>query len=89
VFGLSVPLHRDFAGLAPDVLGLEQGDRVTFERQPLGTGTGISVDQIVEGYSEHFDTKTWTWTPHLSPAEPVTFGMWGTGAWGTTFIWGY
>lgn len=89
VFGLSVPLHRDFEFYGSTVLGLEQGDRVTFERTPVGTGATISVDQVVEGYTEHFDTRTWTWTPHLSPAEPVTYGMWGTGAWGTTLIWGY
>jgi hypothetical protein len=92
VTGLSVPLHKDFTTLAPLVLPLEQGDRVNFERTPVNTGATIDWDQIVEGYTERFDTTTWTWTPQLSPAEPVTFCTWGgTGdahEWGTG-VWGY
>lgn len=92
VFGLTVPLHRDFATLAPLVLPLELADRVTFERTPLGTGAAISAAQTVEGYTERFDTKQWWWTPHLSPAEPVTFATWdGTGdahEWDAG-VWGY
>lgn len=89
VFGMSVPLHKDFDTLLPIVLPLEQGDRVTFERTPVGTGSTISWEQTLEGYEERFDTVTWTWTPYLSPAEPVTYGVWGTMTWGGTFIWGY
>lgn len=89
VFNLSVPLHKNFDTLGPDVLALEQGDRVAFERTPLGAGDPISWEQTLEGYTERFDSVAWTWTPHLSPAEPVTFGVWGTGTWGGSFVWGY
>jgi hypothetical protein len=89
VFGLSVPAHKNLDTIGADILTLEQGDRVTFERTPLSTGSAISWAQIIEGYTERMDTVSWTWTPHLSPAEPITYGVWGTGAWGTTLIWGY
>jgi hypothetical protein len=89
VFGLTVPVHKDPVNIGGEVLPLEQGDRVTFQRTPVGTGSAIDWDQIIEGYSERFDSLTWTWTPHLSPAEPVTYWVWGTGAWNTTAIWGY
>jgi hypothetical protein len=92
VFGLSVPLHKDFATLAPAVLALEQGSRVTFERTPLNTGSAISWEQTLEGYTERFDSTSWMWTPHLSPAVPVTFGVWdgSTDAdeWGAA-LWAY
>jgi hypothetical protein len=89
VFGLRVPVHKDLPEIGPDVIPLEQGDRVTFERTPLGVGDPIVYEQIIEGYTERFDSVSWTWTPHLSPAEPVTFGVWGTGAWDDSLTWGY
>jgi hypothetical protein len=89
VTGLSVPIHKDWTTLPSIVLPLEQGDRVAFQRTPVGVGSAIDVEQTLEGYQERFDTTSWTWTPNLSPAEPVTFCVWGTVTWAGTFIWGY
>jgi hypothetical protein len=89
VFGLSVPVHRDLVNIGAAVLDLEQGDRVTFERTPVGEGDPISWEQTIEGYTERFTSTTWTWTPHLSPAEPVTFGTFGVMEFESTFIFGF
>lgn len=80
---ISLEIPVDLANVAPTILGIELGDRVTYKRKPQNVGATISTDMRVEAISHATGAHYWTTTLQLSPFN-LGQGGYGTGVWDTS-----
>lgn len=80
---------RDPDNLWPQVMGREIGDRITVRRRPLGGGSLLEQEVIIQSIEHDIKVEDWTTTWELSPAsganyptywllEDATYGVLGT-----------
>ena len=89
VASITIKPPRDPAGLYPQVLGRDLGERVTVKRRPQGVGSVIAQECHIEQISHDVDAQAQTWVTGwgLSPAETRTYWLLGNatnGKLGTT-----
>lgn len=62
----------DPSNLWPQVLGRELEERLTIKRRPLGVGSAISQDALIQGIEHRFGPASWATTFWLSAADVDT-----------------
>lgn len=78
------------SGLWAQLLGRDLGDLVTIKRTPLGQGTEINRDMLIEHITETIrpgGDHTVTWACSALDVDPG-YWVWGTSTWGTSKRWG-
>lgn len=69
VYDLTIPLHVLDPSDATDVLALDIGDRVDFQRHPQGVGDPITLGHVIEGMQLTTDDTATFVTLYLSPND--------------------